>query len=348
MFIVTRKSAGSKVCGDKRRNQAIFTARRQGRSNERQGGTQPVAQRPLRDEAASGVGPRPSVPYRSTLRKGLPPSGPHAQDESYNPIAVRLETKESAEVSRFFHENGYYVAKGLFGRDDVASLESEFDRIVSQIVATGENVNARWSGPEMEKLAATETTVIHTHNVQQFSGAWLRALLNEKFLDVIEAILGPDIILHHTKLFLKPPEKGSPFPMHQDWGYFPTVKDTMIAGIIHLSEATDEMGCLRVYPGTHKLGRLEGSMGSTDLLMERYPIEGATVLEAEPGDVVFFHYFLIHGSMPNRSTRPRKTVLVQVHAGDDEAVHNPHHPYERLVLRGWNYRMTREIANIVK
>lgn len=259
-----------------------------------------------------------------------------------------LETQESAEISRFFQENGYVVAKGLFSRDELASLEAEFDRIVSQIVATGENVNARWSGPEMDRLAATETTVVHTHNVQQFSGTWLRAMLNEKFLDVIEAILGPDIVLHHTKLFLKPPEKGSPFPMHQDWSYFPTDKDTMIAGIIHLSEATDEMGCLRVYPGTHRLGRLEGSMGSTDLLTERYPIEGATVLEAEPGDVVFFHYFLIHGSMPNRSSRPRKTVLVQVHAGDDEAVHNPHHPYERLVLRGWNHRMTREIANLVK
>ncbi len=61
--------------------------------------------------------------------------------------------------------------------------------------------------------------------------------VNPKFLDIAEQILGPDIILHHTKLFQKPQGKGAPFPMHQDWQYFPTVKDTMIAGIIHVSEA---------------------------------------------------------------------------------------------------------------
>ena len=52
-------------------------------------------------------------------------------------------------------------------------------------------------------------------------------------------------MLHHSKLFCKPPETGSPFPMHQDWQYFPSVKDTMIAAIIYVSAATDEMGCVR-------------------------------------------------------------------------------------------------------
>ena len=51
--------------------------------------------------------------------------------------------------------------------------------------------------------------------------------------------------------------------MHQDWQYFPSVKDSMIAAIIYVSEATDEMGCVRVYPGSHKqLGRTDGMMGS--------------------------------------------------------------------------------------
>ncbi|MBS1724294.1 MAG: phytanoyl-CoA dioxygenase family protein [Armatimonadetes bacterium] len=246
----------------------------------------------------------------------------------------------------FFSQNGYYMARRIFTGDQLAAMQKDFDRIVAQIVASGEDVNARWAGPEMEKMGAAGTVVLHTHNVQQYSAAWLRAFLDDAFLEAAGEHLGPDIVLHHSKLFQKPAEQGAPFPMHQDWGYFPTLKDTMLAAIVHVSHATDEMGCLRVYPGSHKEGRMEGAMGGTERLLRDFPIEGATPLEAEPGDVLFFHYCLVHGSMPNRSNQVRKTVLVQMHAGDDDVEPGCTHPNERLVLRGWNHYATRELANV--
>lgn len=246
----------------------------------------------------------------------------------------------------YFEENGYYIARRVFVGEELRELERTFDHIVRQLTESGEQINARWSGPEMEKLGAESTVVLHTHNVQQYSGAWMRALLSEQFLNNAEAILGPDIVLHHTKLFQKPAEMGAPFPMHQDWSYFPTDKDTMTAAVIHVSSATDEMGCLRVYPGSHKNGRIDDSNGqAANEMLERFPIEGATPIEAEPGDVLFFHYCTVHGSMPNRSDKVRKTVLVQMHGGDDQVDPGNQHPNERLVLKGWNYRMTRERAN---
>lgn len=255
----------------------------------------------------------------------------------------------ASQTRNFFEKNGYYLAKGLFSAGEITGLEEDFDRIVRQISGDLEQANARWSGPEMERLGAAATRVIHTHNVQRFSGRWLEAFCQKGFLDSAEAVIGPDILLHHSKLFMKPPEVGAPFPMHQDWHYFPTVKDTMIAGVIHVSEATDEMGCFRVYPGTHKLGRVERTSGSeaSDFL-GKHPIEGGVPLEAAPGDVLFFHYFLLHGSMPNRSKKTRKTVLVQMHAGDDEVEQGNAHPNERLVLRGWNHCVNRKTAGRAK
>jgi ectoine hydroxylase-related dioxygenase (phytanoyl-CoA dioxygenase family) len=123
----------------------------------------------------------------------------------------------------------------------------------------------------------------------------------------------------------------------------------MLAAIIHVSRATDEMGCLRVFPGSHKLGRLADSSGQMDSdVLRRYPIENATPLEAEAGDVVFFHYFTLHGSMPNRSSEVRKTVLVQMHAGDDRVEEGNTHPNERLTLSGWNSYATRASAGAGK
>lgn len=225
-------------------------------------------------------------------------------------------------------------------------LEAEFDRVVRQVLASGEEANARWHGPEMDAMGASSTTVLHTHNVQQYSEAWMRALLHPGLLTPAIELLGPDIVLHHTKLFQKPAESGAPFPMHQDWGYFPTLHDTMVAGIVHVSQATDEMGCLRVYPGSHKRGRMEGAMGGTEALLREFPIEGATPLAAEPGDIVFFHYLLVHGSLPNRSDHVRKTVLVQLHAGTDDVEPGCTHPNERLCLAGWNHAVTRQAANL--
>ena len=52
----------------------------------------------------------------------------------------------------------------------------------------------------------------------------MEMIQNNNFLDYVEKIIGENIILHHTKLFLKPPRFGSAFPLHQDWSYFPTEK----------------------------------------------------------------------------------------------------------------------------
>lgn len=123
-----------------------------------------------------------------------------------------------------------------------------------------------------------------------------------------------------------------------------------MAGIIHISEATDEMGCLRVYPGSHKHGRLlnfagQERKGKRNELWEKYPLEKATILEAEPGDVVFFHYFTLHGSMPNKSDKIRKTVLCQLYSGYDRVEDGNDHPDQRLCLQGWNHEAMRSRAN---
>ena len=241
-----------------------------------------------------------------------------------------------ADIKAAFERDGYYHARKVFSGEQLIAMEMDYDRIVQQLRDSGEAINARWGGELTEALDGGQSEILHTHQVQRFSAVWLKAIQDPVFLDIAEAIVGPDIVLHHTKLFCKPPEKGSPFP---------TEKDTMFAGIIHVSRATNEMGCLRVYPGSHRLGRQPGTQGQgrNREIAETYPIEDATVVEAEPGDVLFFHYFTLHGSMPNRSSETRKTVLVQLLSGQDLAQQD-HHTCEDLVLRGWHHHMTRNRA----
>ncbi len=250
---------------------------------------------------------------------------------------------DSATIKSFFEEHGYYHAKQVFNLEQLEDLSTDYDAIVKQLLHSGDNLNARWDNPEtMKKLASESSVILHTNNVQQYSANWMRALFDSNFLFYAKALLGENVILHHTKLFQKPPSVGAPFPMHQDWSYFPTLRDSMLAGILHVTEATDKMGCLRVYPGSHRLGRVANTNGQvpSDFLKD-YPLENATIIEAAPGDIVFFHYFTLHGSMPNVSDKTRKTVLIQLYAGDDVTEPGIDHPDEKLVLSGWNYHASR-------
>jgi phytanoyl-CoA hydroxylase len=135
--------------------------------------------------------------------------------------------------------------------------------------------------------------------------------------------------------------------VHQDWWYFPTRYDTMLAATLFLGDAGEEAGGFRVYPGSHRLGRMTDSSGLTSSeTLKAYPLAGATPVNAGRGDILFFSYFTLHGSLPNRSARPRKSVLAQLYSGSDYVLDNPQvrHVNEQLVLSGWNHHMNRSRA----
>jgi phytanoyl-CoA hydroxylase len=255
-------------------------------------------------------------------------------------------TVDARGIKATFERDGVYLARGVFDAATIDRLTADFDRIVAQLIESHESIDATWT--TADRSTDHNRVVLHTHNVQNYSPSWLHAILDARFLDVAEAILGSDIVLHHTKLFQKPPGRGSPFPMHQDWRYFPTTDDRMVAAIIHLSPATADMGCVAAFPGSHRLGRVPSASGLPDYddpdgyraFAEQHPISEATLYEAAPGDVLFFSCLTVHGSGPNLSPDVRKTVLVQLYAGA-AALEESDHPVAGLVLRGWNPRATR-------
>ena len=225
-------------------------------------------------------------------------------------------------LKRDFEENGYCVARAVFPREEMAELEAEFDRV------------AELCGP------ANDAGIISTRNVHQYSARWMRLFLDDRLLDLAEQLIGPDIVLNHTTLFQKErTDAVGPFRMHQDWSYLPTVGDTMIGAMVHVSDATEEMGCLRVYPGSHKDGRIEDSSANDEAFHARFPFEKATPIEAHSGDIICFHYFTVHGSVSNQSERPRKVVFVRMFSGTDRK-EDPHRFMENLALRGWNHHAT--------
>ena len=213
----------------------------------------------------------------------------------------------------FYQENGYLHVRGLLDPAAAAAYRAECHAIAARI---GEN-DATWASQRGQG-----TRITHCHDVQFQSAAFTRLLVDERLTGVAQGIIGPNVQLHHTKMFIKPPEKGSPFPMHQDYPYFPHERHSMIAAILHFDDAPEEKGCLRVVPGSHKLGALE-AVGDDHHLPD-FPLEAATPIPAKAGDAIFMSYFLVHGSGVNRSQEARTTILVQMRDPDDRPLVEKH------------------------
>jgi phytanoyl-CoA hydroxylase len=159
-----------------------------------------------------------------------------------------------------------------------------------------------------------------------------RFLLHPRILDVLEALIGPDVLALQTMLFFKQPgQPGQGY--HQDSYYIPTFPDTLCGAWLAVDRADEDNGCLwmtvgsqhePVYPddeGRAAESRLLGDMSTianashTDeqvngltRVAQRYAGREVKVV-AEPGDVVFFGGHVVHRSHANRSARPRRAFV---------------------------------------
>jgi len=210
------------------------------------------------------------------------------------------------------------------------------DVTIDRLRAANENVEATWGSAAGAVATAGPTRLLHRHNVEYFSAAFHRLLLDPRLTDIAADLIGsPNVQLHHSKLFIKPPEKGSPFPMHQDVPYFPHDRHSMIAAIVHFDDAPEEKGCLRVVPGSHQGGPLpHDEAGGWHLPFEQYPLTSSVVLPARAGDVLFFSYLTIHGSGVNVSQEARTTLLVQMRDPADRPSRRSWEAGQGLMLRG--------------
>ncbi len=221
----------------------------------------------------------------------------------------------SSEQRDFYQHNGYVHVEGLLPAEEATLYRAELHALAER---QGSN-DATWSS-----VKDGGTSITHCHDVHFRSSAITRLLVDPRLTGVAQDIIGPNVQLHHNKMFIKPPENGSPFPMHQDYHYFPHERHSMIAVILHFDDAPVEKGCLRVYPGTHKLGTIEAIGDDHHAPEDIYPIADATPIPAKAGDAIFLSYLLVHGSGVNVSSEPRTTLLIQMRDPEDKPLVEKH------------------------
>jgi len=197
----------------------------------------------------------------------------------------------------FYREHGYVLVRGVFDEREVEEMRRAIDSILEGVASTEHDRSHTWAGVDQS------LQLKGFHDLTYHDGVFTRMVAHPRLVEVLTQLIGPNVQLHHTKMLVKPPEQGAPFPMHQDYPYFPHERHSVLAASVHLDDTDEENGCLHVVPGSHRLGPLEAqgdsktlSFGtrSGDVSPDLVP---GVACPAAAGDVLFFNYPTIHRSV---------------------------------------------------
>ena len=224
-------------------------------------------------------------------------------------VAIAEPRQLSVDDVDFYNEHGYLRLKQVFDPQELTALSEELDHIIQYFATHGKGWSGPWRKQLMQSDVETKSLLVTIHELQSYSAAWARALVQERLVQSIADIIGPELEFHHSTLHAKGPDTGTPFPMHQDYPFYPHQDGRYIDAILHIDTADETSGCLKFLEGSHKLGPLEHSReGSPHLDQSVYRLQDAVSVPADPGDVVLFSIWTIHGSALNEQPRWRRVV----------------------------------------
>ena len=214
----------------------------------------------------------------------------------------------------FFNENGYLRLERVYSPDEVKRLSDELSTLMETFAHWEAGWRGDWRKEYMEAEEDKKSVLVHIHELHHYSAAWTQAITQPGLADAIAALIPSECVeIHHSTLHAKAPGAGTPFPMHQDVPFYPHADGRYIDALVHVDKADEESGCIKFLAGSHKLGKLQHITGSDHepfLPTDQYRLADAVSVPAEPGDVVLFHLFTVHGSALNRSGRWRRLVRV--------------------------------------
>jgi ectoine hydroxylase-related dioxygenase (phytanoyl-CoA dioxygenase family) len=268
-------------------------------------------------------------------RNGMEPE--MAPQDATRPDAAQLDRYQlSVEEYTRFRRDGYLVVRGLVSAAEIDELRQHTEdlmqgKLPEQRQPMQERDINGDSGISRQGLEAPPAHLSPDEKAQYFLRIHMlhrqlelheRYMLHPRVLDVLESLIGPDVLALQTMLFLKPPGKPGQ-GWHQDRYYIPTHPDTLCGAWIAIDDCDELNGAMwmaagsghgPVYPAP------ESNKGNS-ALKDIMPVSGVSnpnddendlariaarypqhLVTAKAGDVVFFNGHILHRSKKNFTT----------------------------------------------
>ena len=138
----------------------------------------------------------------------------------------------TTEQLKDYNNHGYVAPIDILSSEEVRKIKTEIEYIErkwpDELIGLGRN-NAHYISPVFDQ-------VCH----------------NPKILDAVESIIGKDILIGGTTLFIKDPDNKGFVGWHQDAKYIGFEPHNWVTAWLAITDTNEENGCMRMCSGTHK------------------------------------------------------------------------------------------------
>ena len=211
------------------------------------------------------------------------------------------------EQVRQYREEGCLVFEALIQGERLACYKQVFD----ELVAKGRKLTGHvphW-GLELDNRGEPRAGLLHkVQGVCVVDARVLELVREPEIVDRVAVLIGENIDVFGTRFFPKLPDGGTSTDWHQDNYYFGTDTDRIVSCGIYLEDADEENGCLRVVPGSHRMGEIVEHRSE----INRHGSWTQTVDESKAVDLAGYTPFrflktqLIRSSFQNRTDNPKR------------------------------------------
>jgi len=247
---------------------------------------------------------------------------------SATPKRIDAHTLSAVELGAY-RQDGFLIRRTVFDAAESIRLQAAAERAAVAARAacdTGHTyhldgkrfVDAGYMTVQFEHNPESETVRViePVHELDPVLGA----LVDDPRLVVpMRQLVGSEsLALWTDKLNLKRPREGSAFGWHQDapyWMHDCGHVDRLPNVMVTFDDASEENGCFRVIRGSHTRGCLPGTADGTQLGgfytdPGAFAVSDEVLMAAPAGSAIFFDPFIVHGSLPNTSDRPRRAMVI--------------------------------------
>tara|TARA_B100000686_G_C16533589_1_gene833620 strand:+ start:42 stop:869 length:828 start_codon:yes stop_codon:yes gene_type:complete len=201
-----------------------------------------------------------------------------------------------------YNEDGYVAPIDVLSKEEAYEIRKEL-----------ENIEKKWPN-ELEGLGRNYVHLI--------SPVFDKVGHNRKILDAVESIIGKNILICGTTLFIKNPEEKGYVSFHQDAKYIGLEPYNWVTAWIAVTDSNENNGCMRMWPGSHKNKLLyhNQNFDENNLLTRGQSIESVPMKETVPvvlkaGQMSLHHPIVVHGSSLNKSNDRRIGFVIQSYIG---------------------------------
>lgn len=201
----------------------------------------------------------------------------------------KVLTKEQIEQ---YHDQGFISPVRVISENEALSIKNQLEQVEADFP---DEINAQ------------------SRNNLHLSFAFLDALAhNTIIVDAMEDLIGPDIALWASVMFIKEPSSKQYVSWHQDATYMGLDSIDFPTPWIALSPSNRDTGCMTMISGSHhseiqihKDTFAENNILTRGQVIPEVDKSKAIDLILEPGEMSIHHGAIIHGSQPNNSDQRR-------------------------------------------